>query len=173
MKLDWEFHISTEGMRMRDVNTHSYSGLLTQDRLTTFYEDLGQLHWGHGRSQETVEGYLVQSWDQEMSFTLPRDAWGTGHMGVLLDPNIKSEVIQCRVPVTEIANYLDPGRGALNFLGDRHPDHMTRVKALCILLGRYPPSLTEGNKAELHAWLKDQAAELGVNHAQANPSSAH
>jgi len=173
MNLDWEFHISTEGMRMLDVNMHSNAGLLTPDRLTTFFEDMGQLHWGHGRSRETIEGYFIQSWDQEMTFSLRPDTWGTRGREALLDPNIKSEVIQCRVPITEIANYLDPDRGALIFLGDRHPDHMTRVKALCILLGRYPPSLTEGNKAEMHAWLRDQAAELGINRAQANPSSAH
>ena len=54
-----------------------------------------------------------------------------------LDPNIKTQVIECKVPLrdVDVSNLIrlyveEP----LAFVGNRHPVHQSRVDALAILL---------------------------------------
>lgn len=164
MKLDWDFRIPTEGMIELTRESGVYPmGALNDDRarLTLFYEDRGQLSWAHGRGCQTVTGYFIQSIDGEMFFVAERSAAGEDVLP-FLDANIKSEVIRCRVPMTLDTLYENKEMGVLLFLGDYHPSILKRVDALGTFLKRYPPELTEQQRAELRArWIK-QGQKLGI-----------
>lgn len=141
MKLDWKFHISTDEMTtldkvasLRSIETKAPE-LGNCARLTTFYEDRGQLHWKHGRNVQTLCGYFVQSWDREMCFVIEEPELGLCSVKPHLDANIKSEVIKCRVPIDIAWEYEQKERGALVFLSAFHPTHQARVEALSELLG--------------------------------------
>jgi hypothetical protein len=106
----------------------------------------GQLHWPHGEGVQTATVYFVQREDGLMRVVV---AGVEGSMRPLLadclDPNIKAQVIECKVPLrdVDVSNltrlYVEE---PLAFVGNRHPVHQSRVAALAILLN--------GNKGEVY-----------------------
>ncbi len=118
--------------------TPRYSQHWHEARLTTFFRDKGQLHWPHGDCVQTATVFFVQREDGLMRVVV---AGVEGSMRPLLadclDPNIKTQVIECKVPLrdVDVSNLIrlyveEP----LAFVGSRHPVHQSRVDALAILL---------------------------------------
>lgn len=142
MKLDWKFYIPTDEMKIIDMYSgeHKHQGDCV--RLTKFFEDAGQLHWKHGRGVQTINGYFVQAWDQEMVFVVEDRALNIGSVAQYLDANIRCEVIKCRVPLDEAYKYEQAQYGALLFLSEFHPSHQMRVDALEEMAERYFPRMT-------------------------------
>ena len=125
MKFKIENHLPTEGMLVmpKGRNTTENQMHLWVDRLTTYYDDMGQLHWGKGRGVKTWPLYFIQAVDLEISMVI---GMGDASMSKLalpyLDSNIKNDVIRCAVPVEHAGKYTNNENGIRYFLSQHHPD---------------------------------------------------
>lgn len=99
-------------------------------KLTTFYEDCGQLNWPYDLQADSVKAWFVQTYRGDFKLVLEEFI---EMMFDYLDENIKATCIRCNVPRAEIGNYLKGSIGAATFIASRHPLHKCRVDMLCQL----------------------------------------
>jgi len=116
-------------------------------RSTKYFVDKRNLHWPHGRGIPTIEIFFIQSYDGQCNIVFhPSEIY------LFLDANLPSDVVLARIPV-ELLSVFEHTVGPLMFIGNRHPDHMTRVDAMCYLV----------NKHINHRWIMRQPANEPIH----------
>ena len=109
------------------------------NRLTSYYEDTGQLCWSFGRGIKTKTAYLIQANDRQMFVVIePDDKRYTAEaLAQHLDANIPAEVIKCRVPADMSHHYEHEKHGVQLFLAQFHPSPDTRGALASFLWGTH------------------------------------
>jgi len=125
MKFKLVNHISTEGMQ--PIPAERYNIVkdmhLWIGRLTSYYDDMGQIHWGYGRGVRTVPLYFIQAVDLELFVVLAQESKTPYELFLpYLDSNIKCDVIRCAVPKDKAYKYTNDEAGIRYFLSQHHPD---------------------------------------------------
>lgn len=150
--------IPTAGMKRlkaEDLNIYLRYNPELKDklRLTTLYEDFGQLHWPYGRGTETVPYLFIQNQCGEVWLTLANPHTNRLALKAYLDSNVKADVILCRVPEHVVKRNYNPWfnrMAALIFLGERHPNPIVQTHIVDYVVKQFMGSRQCGEYLQLH-----------------------
>lgn len=129
MKIDRDIakqlRIPTKGMQEFRITYRQFDSIQTEVNATKFFRDEGQLY---SSGDETELVYLVQREDGVVEVVLAGlDGVNAYHiLKEHLDPDVKAEVIECKISNALLIKCRDSDVGVLTFYAFHHPDREIR-----------------------------------------------